>query len=70
MSPPITRHTPLSELPELLRVEEAAAWLGLGKGLVYEMVRRGELPSARLGRLVRVTRDGLAEKAHLRAVAS
>jgi excisionase family DNA binding protein len=57
----IDRFTPLSELPELLRVDEAAAWLGIGRGLAYELVRRGDLPSTKLGRLVRVRRDGLAE---------
>ena len=55
----ITRHTPLADLPELLRVEEAAAYLDVSKGLVFEMCRRGDLPSVRLGRLVRVRRDGL-----------
>lgn len=55
----ITRLTPLNELPELLRVEEAAAYLGIGKGLAYELTKRGELPSVRLGRLVRIKRDGL-----------
>lgn len=56
---PITRATPLSELPELLSVPEAATWLHIGRGLAYEMVRRGDLPSVRLGRLVRVPRAGL-----------
>jgi excisionase family DNA binding protein len=55
----ITRNTPLRELPELLRVEEAAAWLGIGRGLAYDLARRGDLPTVRLGRLVRVRRDGL-----------
>lgn len=59
----ITRHTPLADLPELLRVEEAAAWLDIGKGLAYELARRGDLPSVRLGRLLRVRRDGLADRA-------
>ena len=57
--PEITRQTPLTALPELLRVEEVAAYLGVGKGIVYEMVRRGDLPSLRLGRLVRIKREGL-----------
>jgi excisionase family DNA binding protein len=56
----ISRGTPLNELPELLRVEEASAWLGTTKGLVYELARRGDLPSVRLGRLLRITRAGLA----------
>ena len=58
----ITRATPISELPELLRVEEAAAFLGCSRGLVYELVRRGELPSVKLGRLTRVKREGLVTR--------
>lgn len=60
LSPAITRKTPLEELPELLSVAEAAAWLKIGRGLAYEMVRRGDLASVRLGRLVRVPRAALA----------
>lgn len=56
----ITRRTPVADLPELLSVQEAASWLGASRGLVYELARRGELPSVRLGRLTRVTRAGLA----------
>ena len=56
----ITRHTPLSELPELLRAEEVASYLGVGRGVIYAMARAGELPSVRLGRLLRIRRDGLA----------
>lgn len=55
----ITRTTPVADLPELLRVEEAAAFLGVSRGLVYEMVKRGDLPSIKLGRLTRVRREGL-----------
>ena len=56
----ITRHTPVDELPELLRVQEVAVWLSAGTGLVYELVRRGDLPHVRLGRLVRIPRTALA----------
>jgi excisionase family DNA binding protein len=45
----------------LLRVEEAAAWLDISKGLAYELARRGELPSVKLGRLLRIRRDGLVQ---------
>jgi excisionase family DNA binding protein len=55
----IGRLTPLGELPELLRVDEAAAFLGVSRGLVYELARRGKLQSVRLGRLLRIKRDGL-----------
>jgi excisionase family DNA binding protein len=57
----ITRRTPLADLPEMLRVEEAADWLGISKGLVYTMVRNGEIPHCKFGRLVRVPRAALAE---------
>lgn len=57
----ITRFTPLADLPELLRPEEAAAYLGVSKGLAYELARRGDLPSVKLGRLLRIKREGLIE---------
>jgi excisionase family DNA binding protein len=57
----ITRMTPLAHLPELLRVDEAATWLDCGKGIVYELAKTGELPSVRLGRLLRIRRDGLTK---------
>jgi excisionase family DNA binding protein len=55
----ITRLTPASDLPELLRVEEATAWLDVGQHFVRELIARGELPSVRIGRLVRVPRWSL-----------
>ncbi len=33
-----------------MTVEEAARELGIGRGLAYELARRGELPTLRLGR--------------------
>ncbi len=33
-----------------LTVEEAARELGIGRGLGYELARRGEIPTLRLGR--------------------
>jgi excisionase family DNA binding protein len=38
----------------LLRVEEAADWLGLGRTKAYELVYRGTLPSVTIGRSRRV----------------
>ena len=35
-------------------VEEAAAMLGISRGSAYEAVRRGEIPSLRIGRRVLV----------------
>ena len=55
----ITDRTPLAELPELLTAAEAAAWLRIGRNTVFELCRRGDLPSVRLGRLLRVPRTAL-----------
>jgi excisionase family DNA binding protein len=40
-------------------VEEAAKILGISRGLGYELVRNGELPSLKLGRRVVVPRRAL-----------
>ena len=48
-----------NEAKLLLSVKEASELLGVGTGLVYEMVRRDELPHVRLGRLVKISRQGL-----------
>ena len=54
---------------ELLTVEEAAAYLRISRDLAYELCRRRELPHLRLGRVIRVPRQGLevwiAQKAGL-----
>jgi excisionase family DNA binding protein len=62
MISPITRLTPLDQLPALLRVGETASVLDCGKGLVYELIRRGELESIRLGRLLRVPRAAVIRR--------
>ena len=43
----------------LLNVQEASELLGVGTALVYEMVRRDEIPHIRLGRLVKIPRQAL-----------
>ena len=45
----------------LLTVEEAAQRLGIGRSLAWRMVRSGELPSVRLGRLVRIPEQSLVD---------
>jgi excisionase family DNA binding protein len=56
----VTRCTPVAELPEMLSVEEVACYLDIGKSLAYALIACRELPSVRLGRLVRVPRVALA----------
>ena len=49
----------LGELPLALTVEEAAKVLRIGRSSAYEAARRGELPTIRLGRMIRVPRHRL-----------
>lgn len=46
---------------ELLRVEEAAKVLGIGRTKAYEMIAAGELPVVRIRRAVRVPRKSLED---------
>ena len=43
----------------LLRAEEVARLLGIGRTKTFEMLARGELPVVRIGRAVRVPREAL-----------
>ncbi len=58
------RNTPATDLPELLRVAEVAEWLDCGSVLVRDLIRRNELQSIRLGRLLRVPRAALVALAN------
>lgn len=42
--------TSLSALPPTISVEHAAKLLGIGRNTAYDAVKRGEIPSLRLGR--------------------
>jgi excisionase family DNA binding protein len=56
----ITPETPRAELPSMLTVPEAAAWLRVGRSVLYEAIRAGQLPGVlRVGRFVRIDRDAL-----------
>ena len=46
---------------ELLTVPEAAQLLRISRNLAYELVARQQLPSVRLGRVIRVPRTSLDE---------
>jgi excisionase family DNA binding protein len=50
----------IDDLPPILRVSEAAAYLRCDPATVYALIRRGELAVVRLGRAFRITRDALA----------
>jgi excisionase family DNA binding protein len=45
----------------VLTVDEAAYLLNISRGLVYELVSRGELPAIRLGRRIVIPRIAMEE---------
>ena len=47
--------------PTLLTAEDVAKQLKINKYTVYEMIKRGELPSSRVGKQVRVSQEDLNE---------
>ncbi|HEX2455411.1 MAG TPA: helix-turn-helix domain-containing protein [Vicinamibacterales bacterium] len=62
MSQPEIRADVRSEdAPLLLKAEEVAKMLGLGRTKVYEMMGAGELPVVRIGTAVRVPRQRLLD---------
>jgi excisionase family DNA binding protein len=52
-------HEPHEQEKLLLNAEEAAALLGVSRGLIYQMITRRELPHVRLGQRVVVPRREL-----------
>lgn len=40
-------------------VDEVAAFLGIGRSLLYEQIRRGQFPHIRVGKRYLITRQGL-----------
>jgi excisionase family DNA binding protein len=52
----------VNDQQSMLTVREAATMLRIGRNLAYELVARGEIPSVRLGRLIRVPRAALEER--------
>jgi excisionase family DNA binding protein len=59
--------------PLLLRADEAAVVLGIGRTKVFELLASGEPPAIRIGRCVRVPKDRLErwieERTHIEAQA-
>lgn len=54
----------------LLRVEEAAKLLQLGRNKVYELAAAGEIPSLHVGRQLRIPMEGLREWIRREALAA
>jgi excisionase family DNA binding protein len=50
-----------AEPPFLVKADEAAKMIGVGRTKVYEMMASGKLPIVRIGSAVRVNRQRLLE---------
>lgn len=55
----MTTPTAIDPSKLLLKVEEAAALLGIGRTLLYELMREGQIRSVQVGRLRRLRRADL-----------
>ena len=53
----ITPNTSLEDLPQFLTPKEFCAFTRIGRSTLHEAIRRGEIPVARFGRVVRIHRD-------------
>ncbi len=52
----------------VMTVDEAAAALGISRGLAYQLVRQGDIPSLRLGRRIVIPRHALEAKLNANGV--
>ena len=57
----LVQASPSSDLPLLLDPGEVAKLLSLSRRKVFDMVSRGEIPSLRIGRSLRIPRDPLLD---------
>jgi excisionase family DNA binding protein len=45
--------------PALIRVDEAARFLSIGRSTLYELIARGDIPTVHIGRSVRIPTQAL-----------
>jgi excisionase family DNA binding protein len=58
-TPTSVERKPSGDLPQLLRMEEAARYLAITRVRAYELAKQGILPVVRLGRQLRVAETAL-----------
>lgn len=56
--------------PKLMRIDEAARYLAIGRSTVYELIARGEIPTVHFGRAVRIPTEWLRDLIEARTVLS
>ena len=58
----VAREARFDALPELLTPEEFRTVAGLGRATTYDLIRRGQIPSVRFGRVIRIPKSALLER--------
>jgi excisionase family DNA binding protein len=53
------QHTEKKQAPDLLKIPEAAEILKMGRSTVYKLISTKELPSIRIGRMIRISREDI-----------
>lgn len=66
--PVLAHERSTADRPLLLRLNEAAQALGIGRSTVYELIQAGELPVIHIGRAVRIPSAALAAWVERKAV--
>jgi excisionase family DNA binding protein len=57
---PFVMQTQTAVVPLVLTIEEAAERLGIGRSLMYALVKSGDVESVTIGRLRRIPTDALS----------
>ena len=47
------------DLPDMVTVETAQAFLQVGRNCVYELIKRGDLAHVKFGKLIRIPKQAL-----------
>ena len=50
-----------ADLPDWVTVEDATAYLQVGRNYIYELIKTGALPHKRFGKLIRIPREALRD---------
>jgi excisionase family DNA binding protein len=57
--PPVLREETEAEIKDWYSPDELWRWLGLGRTKIYELLRSGEIPSYKIGRVRRIRRGDI-----------
>lgn len=56
----VSRQSKYEDLPELLSVDEACSYTGLGRSTLYELCRTMKVPHLKFGRIIRICKAAFA----------